>query len=114
MNIDAEALDGGIWKINLSGRMDVQGTQEIDIKFSGMTSGQRNAIVVDMSGVDFLASIGIRSLLLNAKAVGQRGGKMVLLNPDAGVTKVLQTAGIDTLVPIFTDLEAARHAVAGR
>lgn len=112
MNIDAESLDGGIWKINLSGRMDVQGTQEIDVKFSGMTAGQRNAIVVDMSGVDFLASIGIRSLLLNAKAVGQRGGKLVLLNPDAGVTKVLQTAGIDTLVPIFTDLAAARHAVA--
>jgi len=111
MNIDAEALDGGIWKITLSGRMDVQGTQEIDVKFSGMTAGQRNAIVVDLSGVEFLASIGIRSLLLNAKAVKQRGGKMVLLKPDAGVTKVLETAGIDTLVPIYQDLDAARDAV---
>jgi anti-anti-sigma factor len=111
MNIDAEALDDGIWKINLSGRMDVKGTQEIDVKFSGMTAGQRNAIVVDMSGVDFLASIGIRSLLLNAKAVGLRGGKMVLLNPETSVAKVLQTAGIDTIVPIFNDLEAAKQAV---
>ena len=41
----------------------------------------------------------------------QRGGKLVLLKPDAGVTKVLETAGIDTLVPIFQDLDAARDAV---
>src|SRR5689334_7927558 len=72
MNIEAEALADGVWKINLTGRMDIQGTQVIDTKFSGMTGGGRNAIVVDMSGVDFLASIGIRTLVLNGKAVGQR------------------------------------------
>ena len=114
MNIDAEALADGIWKINLAGRMDVKGTQEIDVKFAGLTAGQRNAIVVDMSGVDFLASIGIRALLLNGKAVSQRGGKMVLLNPDANVAKVLETAGIDMLLPIFNDLDAARQAVAAQ
>jgi len=112
MHIDAEAIEEGVWKIKLSGRMDVQGSQEIDVKFAGLTAGERNAIVVDLSGVNFLASIGIRTLLLNGKAVSQRGGKMVLLNPDATVTKALETAGIDTLLPIFTDLEAARHAVA--
>lgn len=111
MNIESEALSDGVWKIKLAGRMDVQGTQSIDLKFSGMTSGERNAIVVDMSAVDFLASIGIRTLMLNGKAVGQRGGKMVLLKPEPGVAKVLRTAGVDALLPIYEDLEAARAAV---
>jgi anti-anti-sigma factor len=111
MNIEAESLADGVWKINLVGRMDVLGTQAIDTKFSGMTAGERNAIVVDLSGVSFLASIGIRTLLLNGKAVGQRGGKMVLFKPEEGVAKVLRTAGIDTLLPIFDDLDAARSAV---
>lgn len=112
MNIEAEALADGVWKINLKGRMDIQGTQVIDTKFSGMTGGGRNAIVVDMSGVDFLASIGIRTLILNGKAVGQRGGKMVLLKPEPSVAKVLRTAGVDSLLPIYEDLDEARVAVA--
>jgi len=111
MNIEMESLEGGTIKINLAGRMDVQGTQEIDLKFNSYTAKQRS-IIVDMSAVDFLASIGIRTLLLVAKAVTGREGKLVLLNPDSNVTKILQMAGIDTLIPICRTLEEARAAVA--
>ena len=111
MQIESESLDGGILKITLAGRMDVQGTQEIDLKFTGYTAKQRS-VIVDMSAVNFLASIGIRTLLLSAKAISQRGGKIALLNPDENVTKVLEMAGIDTLIPIRRSLDEARLAVA--
>ena len=111
MKIESESLDGGVLKIALAGRMDVQGTQEIDLKFTGYTANQ-NAVIVDLSAVDFLASIGIRTLLLTAKAVTRRGGKIVLFNPDANVTSILQMAGIDTLVPICRSLDEACSAVA--
>ncbi len=110
MQIDSETLADGILKIILAGRMDLQGAQEIDVKFSAYAARQR-AVVVDMSAVDFLASIGIRTLLLTAKAMAQRGGKIVLLNPDANVTHILEMAGIDTLIPVLRSLEDARSAV---
>lgn len=110
MQIDAETLEGDVRKINLSGRMDVQGTQEIDLKFSGFTANQ-NAVIVDLSQVDFLSSIGIRTLMINAKAMRQRGGRMVLLNPAPPVTSVLEMAGIDTLIPVFRSVDEARQAV---
>jgi anti-anti-sigma factor len=112
MRIEAENLDGGILKLNLAGRMDVQGSSEIDVQFTSYAARQR-AVVVDMSGVDFLASIGIRTLLLTAKAMSHRGGKMVLFNPDDNVTKILEMAGIDTLIPIVRSLDEARAAFAG-
>ena len=111
MQIEAETLSGGITSIKLAGRMDVQGAQEIDLKFTGYTAKQ-TAVIVDPSGVSFLASIGIRTLLLAAKAVSGRGGKIVLLNPDDNVTKVLEMAGIDTMIPISRSLDDARSAVA--
>ena len=111
MKIDSETLENGVLKISLAGRMDVQGTQEIDLKFNGYTATQR-AVIVDMSGVDFLSSIGIRTLLLAAKAILHRGGKMVLFNPDATVTNILKMAGIDTMIPICQSLDEARAAVA--
>jgi anti-anti-sigma factor len=110
MQIEAEALPGGITNIKLSGRMDVQGAQEIDLKFTGYTAQQRS-VIVDLSGVNFLASIGIRTLLMAAKAVSGRGGKIVLLNPDDNVTKVLEMAGIDTMIPISRSFDDARLAV---
>ena len=99
MQLETESLPDDILKINLSGRMDVAGTQAIDLKFTGHAANRR-AVIVDMSDVAFLASIGMRTLMLAAKAVFARGGRMVLLNPDSNVTHVLEMAGIDTLIPI--------------
>ena len=110
MNIESENLNDDVRKIALAGRFDIEGAQLIDLRFSGMTANQK-AVIVDMAGVNFLASIGIRTLVLAAKAVAQRGGKMVLLNPDGNVTKVLEMAGIDALIPISRSLEAAQAAV---
>ena len=110
MQIESTNIVDGIIKISLSGRMDVQGTQEIDLKFTSYTATQ-NAVMVDMNAVSFLASIGIRTLLMTAKAVYGRGGKMVILNPDDNVTNVLQMAGIDNLIPICHSLEEAHSAL---
>ncbi len=107
MQIYGEQLAGEVYKINLEGRMDIIGNQEIDLKFSGMTAAPRKFIIVDLSGVDFLASIGIRTLLVSSKAVNNRGGKLVILNPDSNIEKVLLMAGINVLIPIFNDLESA-------
>ena len=71
MQLETESLPDDILKINLSGRMDVAGTQAIDLKFTGHTANRR-AVIVDMSDVAFLASIGMRTLMLAAKAVFAR------------------------------------------
>jgi len=111
MQINGEQLDGDVYKINLEGRMDIAGAQEIDLKFTGMTAAPRKFFIVDFTGVDFLASIGIRTLLINAKAVNNRGGKLVILNPDANIKKILLMAGIDILIPIFSNLDSALAAI---
>lgn len=107
MNISEEQLDAGVIKINLSGRMDIQGVGLIETQFAGMTAAPRTAIVVDMSQVPYMSSIGIRALLMNAKAVGRRGGKFVLLSPQPNVKNVLETSGIDQLIAICGDLDQA-------
>ena len=114
MQIEHEQLDGGVLKIKLSGRMDAMGSQEIDGKLAALTAQAGLGIIVDLSKVAFLASIGLRTLLVNAKALAARGGRMVLLNPDAGVARVLEVSGLDTMLGVFRDLEAACAAVAAR
>ena len=76
-------------------------------------AGTRRNIVIDMVGVDFIASIGIRHLVMAAKAVARGAGKLVLLDPNPMVTEVLVVAGLDQLLPIVRTESEALAAFGG-
>lgn len=111
MELETEELGGGVTLIRLHGRMDMRGAQEIDLKFTALTTVKQGAYIADLSQVDFLASIGIRTLLVSAKGAQARGGRLVLLNPTPLVADVLQMSGITDILPVFNELDAARAAV---
>lgn len=110
MELETHSLENGIFGINLSGRLDVLGTQQIDLKFTALASTRRAHILVDLSNVTFISSIGIRTLVNSAKAQKMRGGSMVLYKPIGQVEEVLKATGIDLIIPIAHDLDAARGA----
>ena len=107
MELTTETLTDGIEKISLSGRLDSAGTDQIGLRFAGLTATRPALIVVDLSRVSFLASIGVRMLLSNAKALERRGGRMVLASAPAMIEEVLKVAGIDALIPLFADVGSA-------
>ena len=111
MEMTLEELPGGATLVALRGRLDVAGASSIELKFSA-TAGARKAVVVDLLGVSFIASMGMRLLLLVAKTMAARGGKMALLSPVPEVASVLHTAGIDTVIPICNERDTAVAAVA--
>lgn len=111
MQLESEMLDNGITRIALTGRLDVAGTQQIDLKLNTLTGTKKAAIIVDLSGVNFIASIGIRALLSSARGQAGRGGKMVLLGAQPAVRGVLETTGIAGLIPLFDDAAAAESAL---
>src|SRR5271157_5463495 len=109
MKVAVEPVVPGVVKVILDGRLDITGAHEIDLQFNAI-AGSHRGVVVDLAGVSFLASIGIRALLLGAKAVQRRGGCLVLLNPVDEVARVLEVMGVADLMPIFRDSEAALAA----
>lgn len=109
MDMAVQPLAPGVVKIVLDGRLDIAGASVIDLQFSAI-AGSHKAVVVDLGGVSFLASIGIRTLLLGAKTVQRRGGTLILLNPVAEVERVLDVMGAAELMPIYRDTEAALAA----
>lgn len=111
MQINFRELDSGIGLITLAGKLDIIGTGEIETRFAGYCARDKVRLIVDVSDVDFLASIGIRLLILNAKSVASHGGKMVLLKPTPDVENVLDLTGIPGIIPIYADLETAERAL---
>jgi anti-anti-sigma factor len=97
-------------KVTLIGKLDIVGAQKIEMPLAAL-AGTRSSIVIDMVGVDFIASIGIRQLVLAAKAVARGAGKLVLLAPTPLVTEVLVTSGLLDLLPIVRSEDEARSAL---
>jgi anti-anti-sigma factor len=111
MELQYSELVNDISLIKLIGKMDIVGVGEIETSFASYCAGDGIRMLVDVSEVDFLASIGIRLLTLTAKSVTSRGGKMVLVNPIPEVEHVLDVTGIPAIVPVYPDLESARTAL---
>ena len=101
----------GIQQIVLSGRMDGAGTEQVAARFTETIAACPPRVVVDMTRVPFLSSIGIRLLLSNAKALKQHAGRMVIAGPQPLVKEVLEIVGIALLIPVHADLESACSAL---
>jgi len=110
MQISTEELADGITKVALDGRLDIAGASAVDLKMN-IIAGSARKLLIDLQKVSFLGSMGLRSIVLPARAVHSRGGKVVLFGPAEMVESVLKSSGIDTLLPIHHDLSAAIAAL---
>ena len=108
MNLEYSELDNGIRVIKLIGRLDMAGTNLIDKQFAQHCAGENVFVLVDLSQVNYLSSIGIPMLISSAKAVANRGGRMAFLSPQANVKLVLDITGVSNMVRIYKDLDTAR------
>jgi anti-anti-sigma factor len=112
LKMRTEELPEGLRKITLTGSMDIEGTQSIELQLNTQTSIEKAYIILDLSAVEFMASIGIGVIVQCARSARRRGGNLVLLAPQPVVALVLTKTRIDTVVPIAATLDEARLLVA--
>ena len=114
MEISHVDVNPELRRIMLAGRLDIRGTDLISTRFAELSTECKRNVVVDFTGVAFLASIGIRALISNAKALHKMGGRMALVVGDnTSVAKTLASTGIDVLLQIHTSLADAEKSLGG-
>ena len=99
-------------RIFLSGRLDTVGSEQIATQFAELTESAKRGVVVHLSEVRFLSSMGIRVLIGGAKALQAKGGRMVLhVAENEVIIRTLEATGVDQLIPVFEDEEDAEEAL---
>jgi len=111
VELTVEHIQDGIKKIGLKGRMDIAGTDEIYLRLATETATEKALVVLDLTQLEFLASVGIGALVRSAKALRLRGGEAVILSSVPVVTLVLEKTRINEVVQIFGDLDSACQAL---
>jgi stage II sporulation protein AA (anti-sigma F factor antagonist) len=97
-------------KIALAGKLDIAGAEVIALPLATLAGGKKG-VVVDLAGVTFLGSIGIRHLVSAAKTLTRKGGQLVLVNPTDAVKEVLVTSGVTDIMPIVATESAAYELI---
>ena len=111
MSISHEDVGENLRRIMITGRLDAAGTETVASKLEELASAPKKGVVVDLTSLQFLASIGIRALFNSAKTVKQRGGKLVVVAQGGStVLMSLESTGVDQLVPVFKNSAAAEKA----
>lgn len=112
MSASFQDIGADLRKIMVSGRLDMEGTDTVSARLMELIAEPKKGVVVDLSAVRFLASVGIRVLVASAKAVQQRGGKLaIVVASGSTVAMSLEATGVDELIPVFTNNRDAEEAV---
>jgi anti-anti-sigma factor len=112
MLLDTEEVAPGVTKVNLRGRLDAAGARAIEGPFTTLARTQYD-MLVDLSRVTFIASMGLRVMIATCRTLAEHGGRMGFLRPDTAVEAVLISSGTDTMIPVFQDLGEAIRGVCG-
>ena len=110
MDITIEELGENARLIKLTGDLDIEGTEAVSVPLATL-AGKYEAIIVDMSGVNYMASVGVGKLIQNAQAVERKGGKLVIAAPSGLASDVLTAMKIDLVIPIHATLDDAKSAL---
>lgn len=70
------------------------------------------ALIVDMGGVDFIASVGIRSLIRPSQALAMRGGKLAVANLNPQISEFFTLTGLDQMFRVYETVADAAAGVA--
>lgn len=96
-----------VTEVALAGRLDAAGADAVGVRFTAAVASPGRDALVDFSGVTFLASMGMRLLLATARALQQKGARLVVYGAQDMVQEAMQEAALDQIIPCAATRDAA-------
>ncbi len=97
--------------INASGRLDTTTASDFEAKCQEMITAADNSIIIDLQGVEYISSAGLRSILSVGKKVRSDGGNLAFCNLKGMVREVFEISGFSSIFTIHDTLEQALEAI---
>jgi anti-sigma B factor antagonist len=106
VNISVEAMKR-VDLVTVSGRIDSSNAAEFEGSLREMMGNSRHNLVLNLSGVTYMSSAGLRTLVSTLKECKRKNGDVRLAAPSERVAEVLSLAGLDSLFKVYEDDTAA-------
>ena len=107
IRVDVNRRLNGSWTAKLGGRLDTTNYQIAEEKLKPLMHIPLVRVVLDLSELEYVSSMGLRVIMLLQKAVAANRGKIVLSNLQPPVAKVFEIARALPPEEIFASIEEA-------
>ncbi len=107
LSIEITPAGNGNQRVALAGRLDTHTYADLDAQLVPVLESSIHSLVLDLEGLDYISSAGVRSIFKARKALAARGGKVVVVNPQPQIQKVFDVVKAVPLDEIFRSVEEA-------
>jgi anti-anti-sigma factor len=102
-----ESKEGAITILHLAGRLDASRAPAAGQRIDAAIDAGARQLVLDLAGIEYISSAGLRLLLTTAKRVQHVHGRLVLAAPSAQARQILIMAGFPAIVPVADSIAQA-------
>jgi anti-sigma B factor antagonist len=96
--------NGGAILLAARGDLDLAAAEPAEAELQRAETGRPELLVIDLKGVDFIDSSGLRVLLLAASRASEAGRRFVVARARGQVKRVIEMTGSDKLFELAPEL----------
>ncbi|MEA2273622.1 MAG: anti-sigma factor antagonist [Solirubrobacteraceae bacterium] len=111
VHVRDEGVDPRTHILILSGDLDASSVSRFKERFEDALGQGKTAMVVDMSELDFIDSVGLMVLMTSLRHLEEREGRLALVSANPRVRRPFEIAGLEAMFDFFEDREAALEHV---
>lgn len=101
---------GDVIVISVQGRLDAASSPQLEKKINAIIESGHFKIILNLSGVDYLSSAGMRLMLSVSKKLKHLEGKIVACGLNDDVMDVIKMAGFHQVLELYaTEEECFNH-----
>jgi anti-anti-sigma factor len=107
-----EEGDKRVTVMRLAGPLDANTQSQLEDKAKELVDAGAEYLLLDMSGVDYLGSAGMRAIhaitnLLSPEDPGMHSERLKVVNPSEAAGKVFKTLGFDSFIKVYDSVDEA-------
>lgn len=106
LKIKSERRDNGA-VLAIAGSVSVDDGLALESEVARVVEGKPRIVAVDLTGLDFISSVGIAALVTLHRRVHSYGGAARIVGPTTNVFGVLDRARLVELMPVCRSVEQA-------
>jgi anti-anti-sigma factor len=98
--------------LTLTGSLDGFSASEVERELLRRVEAGETRLVIDLSGTDYISSVGLGTLILVHKRAQAKGGRACFCGLNEALRQVFEFSGLFLLLDVQTDCDAALASLA--
>lgn len=91
--------------VHLEGRLDGETVAVLDAELDKVAHSPASVVVFDLEGLEYISSVGLRSIFRTQKLMAERSGRAVVVNARPQVQKVFEIVKATDLGAVFSSIQ---------